>query len=113
MNEYRRRIKKLSPALLLEDAPTEPSSEVVDVSEGTITIDKKHGGRPIGTTNKRKKVSELSLYAAKNEITEIFQKQPKQCKSKDKRIKKGMLLSIILPDHKRHDVTDIVHRKPA
>ena len=69
MNEYRRRIKKFPPTLLLECMPTEPSSESVD--EGTVVIytGKKSGGRPIGTTKKRKKVSELSLYAAKNEIT--------------------------------------------
>ena len=70
MNEYRRRIKKSPPTLLLECMPTEPSSE--SVAEGTVTIytGKKNGGRPIGTTKKRRKLSELSLYAAKNEITE-------------------------------------------
>ena len=55
MNEYRRHIKKPPPTLLLECMPTEPSSDSVDEGTGAIYTSRKNGGRPIGTTKKRKK----------------------------------------------------------
>jgi len=119
MNAYRKRVKKAPPVLLLENAPADSSSEIVDVpadaetalsipadtsseivavpadAETALSIIVQRGGRPKGTTNKRKYIAELSLYAAKNEIAVLFENEMKQCQTAKKRTKKGRLLEII------------------
>ena len=76
MNAYRKRVKKAPPVLLLENAPADTSSEIVAVpadAETALSIIVQRGGRPKGTTNKRKQIAALSLYAAKNEIAVLYE----------------------------------------
>lgn len=98
MNVYRKRVKKVPPVLLLENAPADTSSEIVAVStfaETNLSIFVQRGGKPKGTSNKMKQIAALSLYAAKNEIAELFGRETKQCQIAKKRMKKRRLLEII------------------
>ena len=98
MNAYRKRVKQAPHVLLLENTPADTSSEIVAVpvyTETVLSIIVRRGGRPKGTINKRKEIAALSLYAAKNEIVELFETEMKQCQTAKKGMKKGRLLKII------------------
>ena len=58
-----------------------------------ITPPRTKGGRPEGSTSKRRKHNDLSVIAAKNEIVTIFEKKKKD--AGNKRLKRGCLAEII------------------
>ena len=60
----------------------------------TCEIERTKGGRPAGTTNKKKWLYEKASIAAKNEMTAKFVEKAKKAKN-GKRTTKGVLKSII------------------
>ena len=70
----------------------------------TVIANRAKWGRPAGTTDKRKKSYELSSLAAKNEITEIYDRNKR--KAGKKRFPHGHLTSIILDAKKRNALLD-------
>ena len=89
-NEYRRRKQQgiFYQPTTNTDVRTDTAGTDVN-SIHVITPPRTKGGRPEGSTSKRRKHNELSEIAAKNEIATIFEMKRKEAGKK--RIKKGWL----------------------
>ena len=66
-------------------------------------IERTKGGRPAGTTNKKKWLYEKASIASKNEVTTKFMEEAKNTKN-GKRMKKGVLQSIIEDVHTKRNL---------
>ena len=92
---------KLQPVLLLTPSP--PDSTTTESTAQTATARLK-GGRPVKSTDKRKKDNELAIIASKNEIASIFAKEKKL--SGKKRLPRGRLGRIIAEVKVRNNLLD-------
>ena len=76
---------------------------VILVSDDDVKV---KGGRPLGTSKKRKLDESLALLAAKNEITSEYKLQME--KSSVKRMKKGSLAEIIIEVKRKNNLNQDV-----
>ena len=106
MNAYRKSVKMGN---LINENESDNQTETADENATALDEDapvdlieesrppmqnRQKGGRPAGTTAKRKRVISLATVAAKNEISRIF-KDEKQALRKGKRMKRGRLEQIV------------------
>ena len=71
-------------------------------------IDRPKGGRPTGSTNDKKRLDEVALVAARNEIASIFGKERKRVQTAHTRMKPGFLEQIIMDVKKKRNIPDEV-----
>ena len=71
-------------------------------------IDRPKGGRPTGSTNEKKRLDEVALVAARNEIALIFGKEKKRAQKDHTRMKRGLLQEIIKDVKKNRNIPDEV-----
>ena len=75
----------------------QPSTSVVSVSPSKkeSTTESKASGRPKGTTIKKRKVLDVALLAAKNQVADLYYELKQKARRKNKRVKKGSMKEII------------------
>jgi len=66
------------------------------------------GSRPKGTTNKWKRIEELTVVVTKNEIALKFEAERKESEDSNKRMKKGRLLEIVNEISKNINLTYVI-----
>ena len=64
------------------------------------------GGRPIGTTKKKRKLDAMAMVSSMNEIALQFEKEKKKAKDSGKRMKKGRIDEIIDAVKKQNNLPD-------
>ena len=65
---------------------------------------KSYGGRPVGATNQKRKLSAMALIATANEIALQYKKEKNSVKRVDKRMKKGRLSELIEKAKERNNL---------
>ena len=64
------------------------------------------GGRPVGTTEKKRKLDAMDVVSSMNEIALQYQKEKKKAKDSRKRMKKGRIDAVIDVVKKRNNLPD-------
>ena len=72
-----------------------PSVLFVSPSKKDSTPESKSSGRPKGTTIKKRKVLDVALLAAKNQVADLYYEVKQKARRQKKRVKKGSMKEII------------------
>ena len=104
MRSRAKKAKSMSTAIVLHTVDIAPAAETVAIvspvtsPETSLIVYKPPslGGRPVGSTNKKRKTNEMAAIATINEITLEYEKEKKKARGNNTRVVRGMLDDIIM-----------------
>ena len=110
MNRMQSRDVKASS---LSSDGTAVTNENVDLAQApNADPGKSYGGRPVGATNQKRKLSAMALIATANEIALQYEKEKNSVKKDKKRMKKGRLSELIKKAKEKNNLpADAVNTK--